>query len=102
MVNEEKDRHVLADAVVGKASIIVTYNLRHFPLVATKPWRVKSLGPSAFFKRLYFADSDLVTKTLRQQAADLHRPFADQLKVLHKAVPAFIDLVSRDNRFPIS
>jgi predicted nucleic acid-binding protein len=31
MINHEKDRHVLAAAVKARSSLIVTFNLKHFP-----------------------------------------------------------------------
>ena len=35
--NDEKDRHVLAAAVKARASVIVTFNLKHFPPSALQP-----------------------------------------------------------------
>ena len=96
MANDPKDRHVLAAAVHGKVRTIVTYNLRHFPLNTTRPWRVKAIGPSAFLKKLYRADEDLVIATLREQAADIRRTLPEQLDVLHKSVPAFVEMVRRN------
>jgi len=38
MRNDEKDRHVLAAAVVGRAQAIIAWNTRHFPAVARDPY----------------------------------------------------------------
>ena len=96
MTNHPKDRHVLAAAVHSKARTIVTYNLRDFPLEATKPWRVTAIGPSAFLTRLYRRDQSLVIETIREQATDIRRTFEQQHKVLHPAAPAFIEMVCHD------
>ena len=94
--NHPKDRHVLAAAIQAKARIIVTYNLRDFPLETTKPWRVAAIGPSTFLKQLYHADETLVIETLREQADDIRRTFIEQLQILRPAVPAFVELICRD------
>lgn len=98
LTNDEKDRHVLAAAAHANLPLVVTYNLRHFPSDATLPWGVRAVGPSGFLKELYGADADSVLKVLREQSEEIGRTFADQLRVLHKAVPAFIDVVSRDTK----
>lgn len=101
MTNDEKDRHVLAAAVHADARLIVTYNIRHFPLSSTRPWGVTAVGPSAFLKELYAADCQLVLEVLREQASDLKRSFADLLLVLHKAVPSFVEVICRDTQLKL-
>jgi len=101
MANHPKDRHVLAAAAHSKARTIVTYNLRDFPPEATEPWRVTAVGPSTFLKRLYRTDEALVIETIREQAADIQRSFEEQLKVLHLAVPGFVELVCHDTGLKI-
>jgi predicted nucleic acid-binding protein len=96
MTNDAKDRHVLAAAAHANARFLVTYNLKHFPLSATKPWRVTAVGPSQFLKTLYSSEPQAVVEVLRQQAIDIKRSFVDQLRVLHRAVPAFVEVVCRD------
>ena len=86
----------MAAAVHAKSRTIVTYNLRDFPLEATKPWRVTAIGPGTFLKRLYRRDEALVIETLREQATDIRRTFEEQLKALQPAAPGFIELVCRD------
>lgn len=98
MTNDLKDRHVLAAAAHAKARMLVTYNLKHFPMSSTKPWRVTAVGPSLFLKQLYASNPQSVVEVLREQAAEIKRTFADQLRVLHKAVPAFVEVVCRDTR----
>ena len=99
--NDAKDRHVLAAAVHANSRTIVTYNLRHFPLNTTASWRVTAVGPSLFLNLLYASDPKPVLEVLRQQATEIKRTFPDQLRVLHKAVTAFVEIVCRDTRTEI-
>ena len=46
------DRHVLAAAIHGQATIIVTYNLSDFPVSALQPYRVAAQHPDAFVTSL--------------------------------------------------
>lgn len=48
MTNHEEDRHVLAAAVRGRADVIVTSNLKHFPRSACAPLNVDVQPPDRF------------------------------------------------------
>jgi hypothetical protein len=48
MKNDEKDRHIAAAAAFGGASIIVTFNLRHFRPEDLEPWCIAALHPGSF------------------------------------------------------
>jgi predicted nucleic acid-binding protein len=98
MTNDAKDRHVLAAAAQAKARLLVTYNVRHFPLSSTEPWRVSAVGPSLFLKGLYEDDPGAVVEVLREQVADIRRTFVEQLRVLYRAVPGFVEVVCRDTQ----
>ena len=94
--NDRKDRHVLAAAIKAHATTIVTYNLRHFLLEHTEPWDVTAVGPSTFLKGLYASNPELVIAILYEQASDIRRTFKEQLTVLNKVVPAFVEFICRD------
>lgn len=96
MDNHPKDRHVLAAAVKCGAQVIVTYNKRDFPVTATEPWGIEVQGPSTFLKYQYDLDPSLVLDKLQAQARDLGRTLLEQLAVLRKAVPAFVDAITQD------
>jgi predicted nucleic acid-binding protein len=98
MENHPKDRHVLAAAVRCGAQAIVTYNKRDFPAVATEPWGIEVQGPSTFLTYLYQLDPSAVVEKLEEQARDLGRTLPEQLAVLRKAAPSFVDGVCRDLR----
>jgi hypothetical protein len=96
MANDPKDRHVLAAAVRADAQTVVTFNKRHFPPAATSPWNIEAVGPSAFLEGLYADAPAVVIGRIRQQAADLDRGLPEQLTVLAKAVPFFVEILRRD------
>ncbi|MDR1852068.1 MAG: PIN domain-containing protein [Propionibacteriaceae bacterium] len=45
---DEKDRHVLAAAIRGGASIVVTFNIKHFPTAALEPYGIQAVHPDDF------------------------------------------------------
>ena len=94
MTNDEKDRHVVAAAVHGEASIIVTLNLRHFRPEHLATWGVRALHPQSFLSELFRQEQALVTAKLDQQAADRGRTLRQLLDILNHTVPDFASLVS--------
>jgi hypothetical protein len=52
----DDDRHVLAAAIHAEAEIIVTKNLRDFPLSTLEPFGIRALHPDEF--TLVLAESD--------------------------------------------
>lgn len=96
MTNHPKDRHILAAAVKCGASVIVTYNKRDFPAAATDPWGIEIQGPSTFLKYQYDLNPSVVVNKLHAQARNLGRTLAEQLVVLRKAVPSFVNAISQD------
>ena len=54
------DRHVLAAAIRGRAVMIVTFNLRHFPVKYMKPYGMEVQHPDEFIGHL----SDLVPQAV--------------------------------------
>ncbi|GAB3020406.1 hypothetical protein GCM10011376_23500 [Nocardioides flavus (ex Wang et al. 2016)] len=42
------DRHVLAAAIKARAQVIVTNNLKDFPLAALEPWDMEAKSPDDF------------------------------------------------------
>lgn len=92
MTNDEKDRHVLAAAVVGQAEAVVTLNLKDFSVDACEPFAIDPLHPDAFLLDLYSLDPDEVYAAVERQAAVLRHPprsLDELLERLAVTVPEF-------------
>jgi hypothetical protein len=94
MTNDEKDRHVAAAALHGGASIVVTFNLRHFRPEHLETWGIAALHPQSFLIEIFRKEQALVLGKLEQQAADRGRSLAQLLNILGATVPGFASLVS--------
>jgi predicted nucleic acid-binding protein len=68
------DAHVVATALDAGASVIVTFNLRDFPVAVLEPLGLAAVHPDAFVTELWASDADTVFDVLRQQATDLRNP----------------------------
>ena len=53
MTNDKKDRHVLAAAVRGKLSLIITFNLKDFKTEDLAKWDVEAMHPQDYLLTLY-------------------------------------------------
>ena len=89
MENDAKDRHVLAVAVKGGAALIVTFNLKHFPLEALRPWDTAVAHPQDYLLTLYSMSPAVVMGKLAAIAKDHDRDVQDVLIHLGKSVPSF-------------
>lgn len=69
MTNDPGDRHVLAAAVVGRADLIVTRNLRDFPRSSLLPYNLEALDPDRFLCAQYDLAPTLVFGVLEEQSA---------------------------------
>jgi predicted nucleic acid-binding protein len=74
LTNDPKDRHVLAAAIVGKASAIITFNLKDFPKDALAPHNITAISPDNFILKLYREVPQDMVNTIRQHRAVLARP----------------------------
>lgn len=98
LTNDEKDRHVLAAAIVGRADVIVTNNTKHFPRESCAPYNISVQGADQFLCYQWdVEDPDDVVGVLEHWARQLdHPPYTlrDLLqKVLSKQVPCFSQTV---------
>lgn len=91
MTNNQKDRHVLAAAMVAKADAILTTNSRDFPVHCLGPLGIEKITPDRFLINQWDLDSKLVAHKIRQQAEDGNRPLHALLDLLGKMLPRFIE-----------
>jgi hypothetical protein len=78
---DENDRHVLAAAIRGRADVIVTANLKHFPQTALNQYGIEARDPDLFVTNCIDLDVEVVCEVLREQREDYirHPMTADEL-----------------------
>lgn len=79
------DRHILAAAIVGRAHVIVTYNLKDFPEAVLKPYGIDAQHPDEFVRHLIDLNENTVCAAVRKQRAALRNP--------PKNVEEFLDIL---------
>jgi predicted nucleic acid-binding protein len=67
------DRHVLAAAIAGKASVIVTSNLKDFPIRDLLPHGVTSQSPDNFLTDLHVAFPDALISSVKRARLNLRK-----------------------------
>ena len=95
MTNDKKDRHVLAAAVVAQAQVIVTDNLKDFPLAALSPYRLEAQSSDAFLADLFDLYPEAMVQIVVQQGSDLRHPrtLPETLDRLAPQIPRFAEAV---------
>lgn len=68
------DRHVLAAAIVGKADVIVTYNLKDFPNKQISKYNVEAQHPDEFIHHLMDLSMPKVCASVKQVRARPKNP----------------------------
>jgi len=84
---DPKDRHVLAAAIRAGATIIVTCNLKDFPVQSLSRFGIESQHPDAFLLGLLDAAPEAVSAVVQQQQESLHNPpksAAELLEILER------------------
>ena len=100
MTNNPKDRHVVAAAIVARASFIVTANLTDFPVSALRPYQLEACSPDTFLSNLHGRHPTILTQILIEQGGDLRQPrtLADMLTMLEPQLPHFVAEVRRSSQ----
>ncbi len=95
MSNHPKDRHVLAAAIVGRADVIVTENLAHFPDRALNPYGIDAQHPDEFLCNQWDLDEEAVAEAIERWRGGLSRPplaVEQLLEKLGRHAPTFCQL----------
>lgn len=74
MPTDPDDRHVAAAAVVSHCQVIVTMNLRHFPVVGLAPLGIEAQSPDAFLTHLYDLHPQAMQAVISDLVKGLTRP----------------------------
>jgi hypothetical protein len=96
MTNDPKDRHVLAAACKVRASIIVTFNLRDFPLASLEPLEIAAVRPQDYLLTLWEMHPTVVAAKLMAMARDQAIELEDLIIHLGKSVPRFSSRILAD------
>lgn len=75
------DRHILAAALACEAEVLLTFNLKDFPLAAI-PADLQVVHPDPYLADYFRAYPQAVTEALRSLRANLKRPPLTQAEVL--------------------
>lgn len=94
MTNNEKDRHVLAAALIAKAQIIVTNNLKDFQSTDLSEFNVIAQSPDDFLVRLQYSNPVIMSDTLNAQVGRYRKKINTIQDLLHRletSVPKFVE-----------
>ncbi|MBB5854219.1 PIN domain-containing protein [Amycolatopsis umgeniensis] len=92
MTNHPKDRRVLAAAARADAAVIVTANLKDFPVAALEPYRIDAVHPDDFLLDQLDLYPAATLRCLREQVDALERPpesLGEFLERFERTVPGF-------------
>lgn len=90
MTNHEHDRHVLAAAIWGNAEIVITENLRHFPVEACDPYGIRPCSADDFLCDLLSVDHERLCDALRTIERDRRDlPLAEIVRIVGIIAPQF-------------
>lgn len=95
MINT-KDMPVLGAAIVAGCKIIITENLRDFPVSLLQPHGVEALSSDQFLMFLFEEYPDTMTRIIQEQVTDLGDPPVSVNRVLNSialSAPHFVALV---------
>jgi hypothetical protein len=94
---DENDRHVLAAAIHAGASVIVTTNLKDFPLSRIRKFGIRAQPPDEFLLRLIALDPSGTGKAADTHRQSLKNPamtVAQYLTMLEvQGIPQFVNAV---------
>jgi predicted nucleic acid-binding protein len=82
---DKDDRHVLAAAIRGRADLIVTSNLKHFPAHKLVHWGLEAQHPDEFLVHQFHLSQPVFLQAVRRVRLRLKKP--------SKAVDEYLDIL---------
>jgi predicted nucleic acid-binding protein len=79
---DPNDRHVVAAGITAGASLILTWNLRHFPAKELKKFGLRKETPDAFLAALYDEVPDLMVGSLANARRNLTKSRVSALEFI--------------------
>ncbi|MBV4359971.1 PIN domain-containing protein [Parasegetibacter sp. MAH-26] len=79
---DENDRHVLAAAIQGNATFIITNNLKDFPKSKLEEHNIEAISPDVFILRLIEADKQAVLEAFDKLIESLKDPPRTKIQML--------------------
>jgi predicted nucleic acid-binding protein len=86
-LSDPNDRHVLAAAIIAKADLIITFNLKDFPHTSLQPYSVEAQHPDVFITYLMDIAPGDVCAAVKRHRASLKNP--------PKSVTEYLDIMER-------
>jgi len=80
---DPNDRHVAAAGIEANASVILTWNLRHFPARELKKFGLRAETPDALLSSLYDEVPDLIVGSLANARRNLKRSQISAADFIH-------------------
>ncbi len=94
------DRHVLAAAIAGQASFIVTWNVKDFPAANLQSYGIASISPDAFLMSLHASFLDALIDSAARARHNLRKslPTADEFidAIARQGLTAFAAILRRE------
>ena len=93
MDNHRGDRHVLATALIAKAQVIVTNNLKHFPSISLNQFQVEAKSADDFLTSVFDLSPEKMQMVLENQVQGKTNPkltILDLLERLQNQAPTFV------------
>jgi len=97
MPNHKGDRHVLATALIAKAHVIVTDNVRHFRPSDLEPFKIEDQSSDQFLTHLVDLFPLKMSQVIERQVNAMKTPplnVSDFLGLLGRTVPTFASRIS--------
>ena len=80
---DKKDRHVLAAAIRGNVDVIVTFNLKDFPINYLKTYEVEVQDPDEFITNLISLNEAESLEAFNNMVTNFQKPPRTKAEVMH-------------------